>query len=94
MEIKTKENLNKIGEQEQIQIVLARAKEYGWPIYRSEEKNNFHIWIGKNLLQKVEYKNYKGDKISYWSLFITKENKRINGDYGTIITEMINHYEE
>jgi len=93
--------LNNLTEKQQIDVVLARAKEHAWKIYMGTQKmamrdrKNFHILTDNNImLQRMEYKNYLQHQVVTWSIVKKDTNERIEGDYGTIICKFVEEYEK
>ena len=88
-------NMNNLSVVEQRKILLRIAKEEGWDIHftiikkKQKDWKNFHILAGKVMIQRAEYwKNKRHpwmQKVIRWSLVKQGEQKRISGDYGTII---------
>ena len=99
MDQKIVKGLNEIPEKEQVDIVLSRAKEHGWHIYYAilkkaqKDRKNFHLLTDNGImLQRIEYQNCLKKNIVEWSMVQKDTNKRVNGDYGTVISLFVEEY--
>jgi len=97
--------LNKFSEVEKRRTLLRIAKEHNWDIVYAIIKNkqkdwkNFHIWSGnKTMIQRAEYRKNKNEPwakiVIRWSIVKAGEQKRLTGDYGTIINTFCEEVEK
>jgi hypothetical protein len=82
--------LNALSEEEQIIRLLDRAKEHGWEVYKEDERN-FHLNIGQLQVKRTEYKNSISRRVLEWHIWTGE--KKISGDYGTIVLFLISFLE-
>ena len=78
--------------QEEIDLILKRAKENSWEIFKQKEKGNFHIVTkGNIMLQRVDYMDYKNHQVQYWSI-VKRDKKRLKGKFLAIMQAFVKEY--
>lgn len=83
--------IEKMSEADEIKAVAKVTAYMNWEVVFTDTKN-FHIITDMNSrLEKVEYIDFLKGRISYWSAWLTT-NERINGEYKEIIMKFVSDY--